>query len=148
MATIQDILVQTVDPEQLKKMAKKKGIEANRKFIRLIKETIEYIEEQKPDDRLSYALGIENIINAMMASTKGWQKWCNLRQMDNMKKEELEEYYPRMKKVVIEWLKIDMEVTEAKTKQIEDDLKKESEEDKSKTRTKKKDEKLSRIYVA
>lgn len=147
MATLESLIMQTTDPEKLREMAKKKAIEANKKFMEMIKQTMEYIDGLDPQDRLSYASAIEDIVNGLAGSIKGWQRWCSLKQMNNIGEDEMKEYYSKMKKLVLEWLKLDLQATETQTKKLERKVKTNDVEN-GKSKRVKKDKKRSSIYVA
>lgn len=151
MASLAQILGEQMTPEQIKEMAIKKVIAANKRYIELVTESIKKIKEMKCDDRLSYALALETLVNALAGSIKGWQRWCSLFQMNNIKLEEFEEILPKMMKCVIDWLEIDREITEVKTKELEGKITTTTEdtENGKRGRTRKKGSKpKEQIYVA
>jgi len=80
--------------------------------------TIKALEEETIDgckgNRLCYAKILANLIVTMNNSVDGWLQWMNFNALDSWTDEEFKEYYGRLKKLVIDWLKLDMEITAKK----------------------------------
>jgi len=132
------------DPDEALKYAKRKVAETNRRYIKMIEATLKFINELDPNDRLGYAFAVQMVVSAMMGSLKGWEKWCNIKNMNSIKLEEFQEIFPKMKALMEEWLNIDLAITMAKTREIEEDL---NGNGKDKTRSKPSKE-ASKLYVA
>jgi len=115
--------IMQLTPEQVTEMIEAKTIQVNRAYIEQLKKTLEFIDEleTKPDkDRLRYANIISQLIGVLIGSIKGWQSWLNFSSMDSLiTLQELEEIVPKMKKLVKEWIEIDISITESKTKDVE-----------------------------
>jgi len=115
--------IMQMTPEQIAEMIEAKTIQMNKAYIENLKKTLEFIDEleTKPDkDRLRYANMISQLIGVLIGSIKGWQSWLNFATMDNLLSfKELEEIVPKMKKLVKEWIEIDISITESKTKDVE-----------------------------
>jgi hypothetical protein len=131
-------------PEQMVEMIEAQTIKMNKAYMLNLRRALDFVEEldKKPDkDRLRNANIISQLIGILIVSIKGWQSWLNFNSMDSLlNSEEMNEIAMRMKKLVNEWIEIDLLVTEMKTGNIE----KEYEEKKTKQKT----SKLSRAYVS
>lgn len=96
------------------------GIESVKKYIEVMEHNIKLIEEAKPEDRLSYVKECVICIQVLNVSLKGWAGWLgNLSITEKFTLEELKELYPRMKQLVIDFVKLDMEATKKKTDEEE-----------------------------
>jgi len=126
--------IMTMTEEQRIELLEAKTIEINKIYIEQLKRTLEAIEEvdKKPDkDRLTYANMINHLVGVMVGSIQGWQKWCNLNSMDTLLSlDEMKDIEPKMKRLVKEWIEMDIDITKAKTADVE----KEYEEKKVKQR--------------
>jgi len=118
----EDVMQVVATREQMMEMIEAKTVEANRLYIKQLKQTLEFIEEldKKPDkDRLALANMINHLVGVLIGSIQGWQKWCNLNSMDTqLTLEELKDIVPKMKRLVKEWIKIDIAITEVKTEEL------------------------------
>lgn len=112
-----------IDPDDMIKMARLRGIDVNKKHIQFLKEAIEKIKSDDPKDRLEAAVSLEIVIHAMNVSIDGWKHWCSLRGMNIITDKEFEDLLPKMKKLAIKWLEIDKKITAVKTKEMEEELK-------------------------
>lgn len=142
--------VKKMSEKDIKKMAIQKAIDGNKAYVELCNQIIEEIDRNDPKDRLEYAVGILIIVSAMTKSLQGWANWCAIRPMDNIKLDEFENIYPKMKELSKEWIKIDKDITEAKTKDLEEELKKMDDNDDGNTDapSKKGKKPPSQLYVA
>jgi hypothetical protein len=110
-------------PEQLAERLEAQTIIINKAYMAQLKHTLDFIDEldKKPDkDRLRYANIIGQLIGILIGSIKGWQSWLNFNSMDSLLSlEEMSEIVPKMKKLVKEWIEIDLLITEVKTGNVE-----------------------------
>jgi hypothetical protein len=119
--------VQNETANALIDMQRQNLIFANKAYINQLKYIIKRIEEtakKKNKDRLDYAHMINETINVMFSSVKGWQKWANIRTMhDVMTDKELEKYAPKMFELAKAWVQMDIDITTGKIKEDEKKLK-------------------------
>jgi len=108
--------------EMMKKIAQMQIAQGNRQYLKMIEMSIEELKKLDPTDRLGYAFGILLIVGSLSGSLQGWAKWCNVKNMQSINLDEFKKIFPKMRKLTIEWLKIDHEITEAKTIEIEKEL--------------------------
>ena len=115
--------IMAMTKEQQTELLEAKTIEINKIYMEQLKQTLEAIEEvdKKPDkDRLTYANMINHLVGVLIGSIQGWQKWCNLNSMDTLLSlDEMKDIVPRMKRLVKEWIEMDIDITKAKTADIE-----------------------------
>lgn len=116
-----EIMIMT--KEQRTELLEAKTIEINKIYMEQLKQTLEAIEEvdKKPDkDRLTYANMINHLVGVLIGSIQGWQKWCNLNSMDTLLSlDEMKDIVPKMKRLVKEWIEMDIDITKIKTADIE-----------------------------
>lgn len=109
--------------EQIMEIVEVKAIKANKIYIEQLKQTLNFIEEmdKNPDkDRLTYANIINHLIGILIGSIQGWQKWCNINSMDTLLSlDEMKNIVPKMRRLVEEWIEIDISITKTKTSDIE-----------------------------
>jgi len=104
------------------------------KWSEIVEETIKQMEKENidKDDRLTMAKKLARIIIVLMKSLEGWKQWLTFERMDDLTDEEFRDLYPRLTKVIIEFLKIDAEITKKKEAEDEEKMKKLIEEQKKK----------------
>lgn len=96
------------------------GIESVKKYIEVMEYNIRLLEEAKPEDRLSYIKECVMCIQVLNVSLKGWASWLgNFSVTEKFTLSELEELYPKMKQLVIDFVKLDIEATKKKTDEEE-----------------------------
>lgn len=105
-------------PEKFIKIKKQEIMRMNQEYLDMLKIIIKQVKELKPEDRLDYASGLNKIIIALSGSIHGWETWCNVDNMCDIELKEFEEYFPKMKKMAIEWLEIDYKITKLKSKDL------------------------------
>jgi len=89
-------------------------------YIMAMEENIKLLEEFKPKDRLGFVKGIVRCIQILNVSIKGWASWVgNYEILDDLTLEELEEIYPQMKQLVIDFVKLDLAITKKKFSEVE-----------------------------
>lgn len=116
--------MQQMDPQKLERMTMIRSIEMNKKYTEMCRQTIKDLEDNcNPKDRLEAGVAIEFIVNYMAISIEGWRKWCNLKGMNILTDEEFKELVPKLTKLAVKWIKADKKITEAKTKEMEEELK-------------------------
>lgn len=91
-------------------------MEQTRVYILQLRGIIEHIQKTKePEDRLGLAAALSFSLNAMMISIKSWGSWLNnIADLATMTKEELGPPYKTIKQMAIDFVKIDLEITEKK----------------------------------
>lgn len=95
----------------LRKMSQGKWSDMIKAIVKQLEsETIEKCEGNK----LCKAKILSHLLMALDRSLKGWGTWMTFDKLDELSDEEIDEIYPKLKKLVIEWLKIDIELTEKK----------------------------------
>lgn len=113
-----------IDQRKLEKMTIVRSIEMNKEYVKMCKVAIKDMEDNcNPRDRLEAGVALEFVVNHMGISINGWKKWCNLRGMNVITDEEFKELIPKLTKLAIKWIKVDKKITEAKTKELEEELK-------------------------
>lgn len=96
------------------------GIENVKKYIEIMEHNIKLLENAKPEDRLSYVKECVICIQVLNVSLKGWAGWLgNFSITEKFTLDELKELYPKMKKIVIDFVKLDIEATKKKTDEEE-----------------------------
>lgn len=107
-------------------MAIAKIMEKRPKWSELIENTIKQLEKETidKDDRLTMAKKLARLIVILMKSLEGWKQWMNFEVMDSITKKEFRELYPKLSKVIIEFLKIDAEISKKKEDEAEEKIKK------------------------
>lgn len=94
-------------------------------YVKQLKTYIDVIKDDKPKDRVEFAIAVAHCLNGMSISVKGWASWLNhLDQLNQLKLDELEDIHPKVRKIALEFLQIDVEITQKKL----DDAKKTVEE--------------------
>jgi len=95
-----------------------------RQYIANLKHVISFLKKQKPEDRLGYANAIAICLNGMILSVGGWNAWlANLQATNNITLEEFKYMYPKIKRIAIEFLEIDINITSKKVKETAKKLK-------------------------
>jgi hypothetical protein len=91
-------------------------MEQTRIYIQQLRGIIEHIKNAKePEDRLGLASELSFSLNAMMISIKSWGSWLNnIADLSTMTKEELGPSYKAIKQMAIDFVKIDLDITEKK----------------------------------
>lgn len=88
------------------------------KWTDMIKQIISQVEAESikkcKGNKLCKAKILSHLLMAIDKSLKGWGEWMNFDKMDELSEEEIDWIYPRLKKIVIDWLKLDIAVTEKK----------------------------------
>jgi len=114
-----------------------------KKWHEMIEELIKKIKDETLDDcedRLEMAKKLGRLVVILVKSVNGWQQWMNFETMDAWTKEEFLNIYPKYKKAVIDFLKIDAEITKKKQAELDtkiEELKKEAAEEVKKAKAKK-----------
>jgi len=147
---------QTLNVEEFIIMKKREAIISNKRYVAAIKRALKVLEKlmkKKNKDRMDYSYIMASMINLMRGSLNGWNKWCNIEKMhDNFEtKEEMEVLINKMEKVTIDWLNMDIEITNTCIEKMEQETIKDAIKSKKKKRTKKKITKSkdkSTMYVA
>lgn len=95
------------------------------KYIEVLEKSIEQIKKAKPKDRLEFAFEFSKCLNAMSFSIKYWKSWIeNLTALSQLKTEDWKFVYPKVRKLAIDFLTVDLEITKDKTKDFLDKQKK------------------------
>jgi len=88
----------------------------------MIKQVIETLEneglEKCNGNKLCKAKIMAHLIFALTKSLHGWTNWLNFDSMDNLTDEEIDDVYAKLKKLVIEFLELDMEITKKKEDEL------------------------------
>jgi len=81
------------------------------------KQILTIIKEQNPKDRLEYVSSLVDLNMALARSVKGWDEWLrNPQIMAQLTEEELREVYEKFKPIAINFLELDIWITEKKMK--------------------------------
>jgi len=84
-------------------------------YIKMLSDLIEKLGEADPKDRMDYALEVTRCLNGIIISVKGWQAWIsNIEQLHGLQLKDYKAFYPKMRGAVIDFLKLDLEVTKKK----------------------------------
>jgi len=90
-------------------------------YIEMLSNMIGRLEKAKPKDRLEYGLEITRCLRGMLISIKGWKSWIdNLETLNALNMKDFEDFYPKLRKTAVEFLKLDVEVTERKLKEAKE----------------------------
>lgn len=85
------------------------------KYSEIMEHNIKLLEEAKPEDRLSLVKNCIMCIQVLNMSLKGWSGWLgNFSITEKFTLEELKDLYPRMKQIVTDFVKLDIEYTKKK----------------------------------
>lgn len=94
-------------------------------YVEMISNMIVRFEKAKPKDRLEYGLEITRCLRGMLISIKGWKSWIdNLEALNALNIKDFEDFYPKLRKIAVEFLKLDVEITERKLKEAKELYKK------------------------
>lgn len=123
-----------------------------KKWHEMIEDVIKKIEADTLDDckdRLEMAKMLDRLVVILVKSVNGWQQWMNFESMDTWTEEEFRNIYPKYKKTVIDFLKIDAEITKKKQEELDAKIEKLMKEAKEteKTKNTKKDKKPNPMIV-
>lgn len=123
-----------------------------KKWHEMIEDVIKKIEADTLDDckdRLEMAKMLGRLVVILVKSVNGWQQWMNFESMDTWTEEEFRNIYPKYKKTVIDFLKIDAEITKKKQEELDAKIEKLMKEAKEteKTKNTKKDKKPNPMIV-
>jgi hypothetical protein len=95
-------------------------IENTKKYIEIMEHNIKLLEDATPEDRLSYVKECIICVQVLNVSLKGWAGWLgNFSITEKFTLDELKELYPKMKQLVIDFVKLDIEATKKKTDEEE-----------------------------
>lgn len=84
-------------------------------YIKMLSQLIKQIEKAKPKDRMEYAVAVAKCLNSALVSIKGWGTWINdLERLNALTIEDFKTVYPKIRKSIIQFLKVDIEITKKK----------------------------------
>ena len=87
-----------------------------RDYIKVLSRIVKNLEAAKPKDRMEYAVEIARCLNGALMSMKGWECWIgNLERLNALTIDDFKDVYPKMRKAIIDLLKVDLEITKKKT---------------------------------
>lgn len=90
-------------------------IRATENYVDSLKGYVNVIKEDAPKDRVEFAIAVARCLNGMGISVKGWASWLNnLTYLNQLTLEEFIEFYPKIRKVALEFIQIDIDVTQKK----------------------------------
>lgn len=111
-------------------------------YIKMLSLLIKKIEAGKPKDRMDYAVELAKCLNGALVSINGWGQWINnLQRLNALTIDDFKTVYPKMKKPIIELLKVDLEITKKKLMEATIKLEK-------RKKPKKRKEKSKETYIA
>lgn len=145
---------QSLNMEEFIIRKKREAIKTNKRYIEAIRRALKILEklmDEKNKDRLDYSYIIGSMVNLMRGSLNGWNKWCNIEKMhDNFgNKEEMEKLVNEMSIIVINWLNMDIKVTNGYIEKMEQETIKDAvKSSKKKKKSSKKSSKKATMYVA
>ena len=71
--------------------------------------------ESKPKDRLEHAKELLRCIVILTLSVKGWRSWlANYDVIDTITLEEFQEIFPKMRQLITDFVRLDLEITKKK----------------------------------
>lgn len=89
--------------------------EPAKQYVKMLSKLIKSLEKTKPKDRLEYAVELNNCLNALSISVKGWKQWLtNLDTLQTLTIEDFQNFYPEMIETTIRFLKMDAKITKKK----------------------------------
>jgi len=65
-------------------------------------------------DRLAFAARISYLLSAFEGSLRGWKNWDSVGSMDSLTEEQLKRIDARLTKMILDFLKFDLEITKEK----------------------------------
>lgn len=117
--------VGTINIQEIIRRAQQKRKE--QRWSEKIKELLKTIEEEKPRDRLEYAIAFTKLFHSLTWCIAGWGQWlgfqivlkgtpvlANYANFERLTLDECKTIYPKVKKVVIDMLNSDYEISYAK----------------------------------
>jgi len=115
-----------------------------------IKELLKTINEEKPKDRLQYAIAYTKLFHALTWCIAGWGQWlgfqivlkgtpilANYAPFEKMTLDECKTTYPKLKAVVVDMLNIDYKISLAKEEELIEKMKTEETKKEPKAKPKK-----------
>lgn len=113
-------------------------MQKTKQYIQIIGKLIKQIEKAEPVDRLEYATATAFLLSALNSSIGGWGHWMkSLEYINSLTMKDWKETYPKMAKLTIEWLKVDLNITKKKVKDATIKFKKFKKKLRKRTRVKK-----------
>jgi hypothetical protein len=96
-----------------------------KQYIKVMNYNINLIENAKPEDRLAFVREVARCIQILELSTKGWRGWLsNYEMIDKITLEELRNLHPKLRQAVVDFVKLDVELTKKKFMEEEEKNKK------------------------
>lgn len=90
-------------------------LETGKSYLQAMEYNLKLMEEAKPKDRLEYAKELLRCMQILTLSVKGWRSWlANYEIVDNITLEEFQEIYPKMRQLITDFVKLDLEITRKK----------------------------------
>jgi len=84
-------------------------------YVEIQRKNRETLEKTNPKDRLEYAKEMLLCFQVLAMSVKGWLNWLsNYNTINELSLEEMTEIYPEIRKVVLKFIDIDIEITKKK----------------------------------
>jgi len=142
-----------VSIEEMILIQKRKVIAMNKSYVEGLKralKTLEELRDKKDKDRLDYTFVLVSLISIMKSSVTGWIKWCNIERMHDIfeTKEEIKNLIEKMDEIVVQWVKMDIDITNNCIKKMERETIKDAIKSKKKKKQKSKAETKPTMYVA
>lgn len=90
-------------------------LETGKSYLQAMEYNLKLMEDAKPKDRLEYAKELLRCIQILTLSVKGWRAWLgNYDVIDNITLEEFQEVFPKMRQLITDFVKLDLELTKKK----------------------------------
>jgi len=89
--------------------------ETTKQYINAMEQLAKKIERTKPRDRLEYSVATAFLLNAIGSSIKGWDSWMSsLDSINSLSLADWKESYPKMSKLAVKWIRLDLHITKKK----------------------------------